>query len=131
MSRSQNLRAYRTRLANRIGVALLLAAACDDDDSTNTPGRTADASISAEHTDDEHAAHTSADAGAGHTACGQPYSADPRDETMTGELVRLLPEYATAGEPLNLVYPSARFLPKRVSLLRDRLLEELPPRLKV
>ena len=49
----------------------------------------------------------------------------------TNELTRLLPEYATGGEPLHLVYPSARFLPKCVSLLRDQLLEELPPRLKV
>ncbi len=56
-------------------------------------------------------------------ACSGPFK--------TGDLVRLLPEYATVGEPLSLVYPSARFLPKRVSLLRDQLLEELPPRLKV
>jgi len=52
-------------------------------------------------------------------------------EHAGGELVRLLPEHATTGEPLNLVYPTARFLPKRVSLLRDQLLEELPPRLRV
>jgi DNA-binding transcriptional LysR family regulator len=47
------------------------------------------------------------------------------------DLQRVLPHYATVGEPIHLVYPSARFLPKRVVLLRDQLLEELPMRLKV
>lgn len=42
-------------------------------------------------------------------------------------LVRILPDYATTGAPLHVVYPSARFLPKRVTLLRDLLLEALPP----
>jgi DNA-binding transcriptional LysR family regulator len=46
------------------------------------------------------------------------------------DLQRVLPEYATVGEPLQLVYPTARFLPKRVVLLRDQLLKELPPRFK-
>jgi DNA-binding transcriptional LysR family regulator len=41
-------------------------------------------------------------------------------------LVRVLPGYATAGASLHLVYPSARYLPKRVALLRDHLLEALP-----
>jgi DNA-binding transcriptional LysR family regulator len=41
-------------------------------------------------------------------------------------LVRILPDYATTGAPLHVVYPSARFLPKRVTLLRDMLLEALP-----
>jgi len=43
----------------------------------------------------------------------------------------VLPEYATVGVPLQLVYPTARFLPKRVVLLRDHLVNELPPLLKV
>ena len=47
------------------------------------------------------------------------------------ELTRVLPDHTTTGVALNLVYPSARFLPKRVTLLRDQLLKELPPRLKV
>lgn len=42
-------------------------------------------------------------------------------------LARILPDYATTGAPLHVVYPSARFLPKRVTLLRDMLLEALPP----
>ena len=46
-------------------------------------------------------------------------------------LQRVLPEYATVGVPLQLVYPTARFLPKRVVLLRDHLVNELPPLLKV
>jgi DNA-binding transcriptional LysR family regulator len=44
-------------------------------------------------------------------------------------LARILPGYATTGAPLHVVYPSARFLPKRVTLLRDMLLEALPPQL--
>jgi DNA-binding transcriptional LysR family regulator len=55
-------------------------------------------------------------------ACSGPF-ADPG-------LVRVLGDYATAGAPLHLVYPSARFLPKRVALLRDLLVAELPRRLK-
>jgi DNA-binding transcriptional LysR family regulator len=47
------------------------------------------------------------------------------------DLQRVLPEYATVGVPLQLVYPTARFLPKRVVLLRDHLVKELPPLLKV
>jgi len=46
------------------------------------------------------------------------------------DLQRVLPNYTTVGEPIHLVYPTARFLPKRVVLLRDQLLEELPTRLK-
>jgi DNA-binding transcriptional LysR family regulator len=53
--------------------------------------------------------------------------------TCTGrtdeDLVRVLPSHATAGTPLHLVYPSARFVPKRVALLRDALLAEIPPML--
>ena len=47
------------------------------------------------------------------------------------DLQRVLPEYATVGVPLQLLYPTARFLPKRVVLLRDHLVKELPPLLKV
>lgn len=53
----------------------------------------------------------------------------PSGPASEGRLVRLLPDYATAGQPLHLVYPSARYLPMRVSLLRDALLEGIPPRL--
>ena len=56
-------------------------------------------------------------------ACSGPFA--------TPQLVRVLAEFATPGVPLQLVYPSARFLPKRVALLRDRLLAELSPRLRV
>ncbi|HET9680087.1 MAG TPA: LysR family transcriptional regulator [Gammaproteobacteria bacterium] len=44
-------------------------------------------------------------------------------------LVRLLPDYATAGNPLQLVYPGARYLPKRMTLLRDTLLDTIPGQL--
>jgi len=46
------------------------------------------------------------------------------------DLRRVLPRHASAGPPLHLVYPSARLVPKRVALLRDQILQELPPRLK-
>ena len=77
--------------------------------------------------DDHQFVRESAAAGRGVTllpifACSGPF-ADP-------DLVRVLGDYATAGTPIHLVYPSARFLPKRVALLRDRLLAELPRRLK-
>jgi DNA-binding transcriptional LysR family regulator len=55
-------------------------------------------------------------------ACSGPFA--------TKKLVRVLPDFATPGVPLQLVYPSARFLPKRVALLRDRLITELSPRLR-
>jgi DNA-binding transcriptional LysR family regulator len=46
------------------------------------------------------------------------------------DLRRVLPSHAAEGPPLHLVYPSARLVPKRVALLRDQILRELPPRLK-
>ncbi|MBX3225704.1 MAG: LysR family transcriptional regulator [Labilithrix sp.] len=47
------------------------------------------------------------------------------DELETGELVRVLPEWYGPPMPLSIVYPSARFVPHRVALLRDHLLTEL------
>ena len=46
------------------------------------------------------------------------------------DLRRVLPRHAAEGPPLHLVYPSARLVPKRVALLRDQILQEMPPRLK-
>jgi DNA-binding transcriptional LysR family regulator len=43
---------------------------------------------------------------------------------------RVLPRHAAEGPPLHLVYPSTRLVPKRVALLRDQILQELPRRLK-
>jgi DNA-binding transcriptional LysR family regulator len=40
-------------------------------------------------------------------------------------LVRVLPEHAFATGPLHLVYPSARYLPHRVTVFRDALLRAL------
>ncbi len=42
-----------------------------------------------------------------------------------GQLVRVLPKYKRLGGSSHLVYPSARLLPKRVSLLIEHLLDEL------
>ena len=46
------------------------------------------------------------------------------------DLRRVLPRHAAEGPPLHLVYPSTRLVPKRVALLRDQILQELPRRLK-
>ncbi|MFO0553554.1 MAG: LysR family transcriptional regulator [Polyangiaceae bacterium] len=49
-----------------------------------------------------------------------------------GRLVRVLPDYSGFSSPFHLVYPSARFMPLRVAVLRDFILKnlkinELPP----
>lgn len=47
-------------------------------------------------------------------------------EWMSGKLVRVLPEWSLGpGAELSIVYPSARFLPQRVALVRDYLVAEL------
>jgi DNA-binding transcriptional LysR family regulator len=43
----------------------------------------------------------------------------------TGALLRVLPDHLYPTPPLNLVYPSARYLPQRVAAFRDFLLSEL------
>jgi DNA-binding transcriptional LysR family regulator len=47
-------------------------------------------------------------------------------EVERGRLVRVLPEHSAEATPLHLAVPTARLLPKRVALLRDLLLSELP-----
>ena len=42
-----------------------------------------------------------------------------------GRLFRVLPDYAAPGGALHVVYPSARYVPQRVALLRDFLVEGL------
>jgi len=50
----------------------------------------------------------------------------PAGETLVGaDLVRVLPDYVMSGTGLHLVFPSSRFLPARVALLRDFLIEHL------
>ena len=76
--------------------------------------------------DDHHMVRTAAAAGQGLAllpivTCTGGAAADVR---------RVLPRHAAEGPPLHLVYPSARLVPKRVALLRDHILRELPPRLK-
>jgi DNA-binding transcriptional LysR family regulator len=46
-------------------------------------------------------------------------------ERDRGKLVRVLPDHATPGGALHLVYPSARHLPQRVAVFRDFVLAEL------
>src|SRR5208282_1323174 len=42
-----------------------------------------------------------------------------------GRLVRVLEEYAAPGGALHVVYPSSRYVPQRVALLRDFLVKGL------
>jgi DNA-binding transcriptional LysR family regulator len=46
-------------------------------------------------------------------------------EVRDGTVVRVLPEWVGAPAQFNLIYPSARFVPQRVVVVRDYLLEEL------
>jgi DNA-binding transcriptional LysR family regulator len=43
----------------------------------------------------------------------------------TGKLVRVLPDWSLNGAVLHVAYPSARFVPQRVVVLREHLLSEL------
>jgi DNA-binding transcriptional LysR family regulator len=45
----------------------------------------------------------------------------------SGELERVLPRYALRGAPVHIVWPSRRFEPAAVRLLRDALVEALAP----
>jgi DNA-binding transcriptional LysR family regulator len=42
-----------------------------------------------------------------------------------GRAVRVLPGWAARGSPLHLVYPPGRYVPRRVALLRDFLVEQI------
>jgi DNA-binding transcriptional LysR family regulator len=47
-------------------------------------------------------------------------------EWQSGKLVRVLPEWSLGtGAELSIVYPSARFLPQRIAVVRDYLVSEL------
>jgi DNA-binding transcriptional LysR family regulator len=50
----------------------------------------------------------------------------PAPNLPGSNLVRVLPEYGMTGVPSQIVYPSARYVPQRVALLRDMILEEIP-----
>ena len=51
-------------------------------------------------------------------------------EIQSGRLVRVLPSHLAPGAVLHLVYPSARYLPHRVGVFRDFLLETLVQQLR-
>jgi DNA-binding transcriptional LysR family regulator len=51
-------------------------------------------------------------------------------ELESGRLVRVLPSHVAPGPPLHLVYPSARYLPHRVGVFRDFLVESLGKQLR-
>ncbi|WP_437757157.1 LysR family transcriptional regulator [Sorangium sp. So ce1389] len=51
-------------------------------------------------------------------------------DVARGRLVRVLPSHVSTGAPVNLVYPSARYLPHRVAAFRDFLVEALTRRLQ-
>ncbi|MBX3210215.1 MAG: LysR family transcriptional regulator [Labilithrix sp.] len=46
-------------------------------------------------------------------------------EEEAGKLVRVLPDWRSAGDGLHVVYPSARYVPQRVVAFRDYLVQEL------
>lgn len=46
-------------------------------------------------------------------------------EEEAGKLVRVLPEWRLSSSVLNVVYPSARYIPQRVVVFRDYLVREL------
>ena len=77
--------------------------------------------------DDHHMVRAAAAAGQGLALL--PIVTCAGGATVT-DLRRVLARHAAEGPPLHLVYPSARLVPKRVALLRDQILRELPPRLK-
>ncbi|AKF08926.1 LysR family transcriptional regulator [Sandaracinus amylolyticus] len=53
----------------------------------------------------------------------------PAFDGITGaDVVRVLPRYGAPGAPFHLVYPSARYVPRRVAVFRDFLLETLSAR---
>lgn len=45
-------------------------------------------------------------------------------EFLARDLPRVLPKHSLEGSPLHLVYPSARYMPQRVAVLRDHLARE-------
>ncbi len=51
-------------------------------------------------------------------------------DVEVGRLVYVLPSHVAPGPPLHLVYPSARYLPHRVGVFRDFLIEALALRLR-
>lgn len=51
-------------------------------------------------------------------------------EWLSGKLVRVLPDHTLEGAELSVVYSSARFVPRRVAVVRDYLLAELQALLK-
>jgi DNA-binding transcriptional LysR family regulator len=46
-------------------------------------------------------------------------------EEYAGKLVRVLPDWRLSGAVLHVVYPSARYVPQRVVVFRDYLIQEL------
>lgn len=48
----------------------------------------------------------------------------PREEAV-GKIVRVLPDWRVGGSTLNIVYPSARYVPMRVVAFREYLIKEL------
>ena len=102
-----------------VGPGVPLLAACDDKTTDGQSWRADDAGQSAEQSS-EHAVQAHAASGTGHPACGQPYAADPRDATMTGELVRVVTgDSGTPDDPSD--DPYEVLLPKEMT---DWLMEQ-------
>jgi DNA-binding transcriptional LysR family regulator len=73
-------------------------------------------------TNDGGAAHTLALEGAG---IARKSIWDVGDDLASGRLMRVLPDFAIAAAPLNVLYPNARHLAPRVRALADFLIERI------
>ena len=89
----------------------------------STDGRTADVDVEAKiGADDMMFVKRAVLAGAG---IGLVPTLLCRREIERGRLVRVLPEWSAARTDVSVVYPSARFLPRRVAIVRDVLVSGL------
>jgi len=48
-------------------------------------------------------------------------------DVHAAKLTRVLPDHASRGSQLHLVYPSARHVPRRVAAFRDFVIESMSP----
>jgi DNA-binding transcriptional LysR family regulator len=51
------------------------------------------------------------------------------DAIAEGKLRQVLPEWSLPGSPVNVLLPTTRYVPRRVALLRDYLVEEMPAKM--
>jgi DNA-binding transcriptional LysR family regulator len=52
------------------------------------------------------------------------------DSIAEGKLRQVLPEWSLPGSPVNVLLPTTRYVPRRVALLRDYLVEKMPAKME-